>query len=112
MNKSKSLRLKSIVVLILTLFAGNSFSQNPIFSKTLAAAGQSETVFKIDKWGRYSIEVQSPEGAAIQLIDKKTGLREQSGIIGEKNGRIDLFLDFGEYKIISQAHQKGTVPPS
>lgn len=75
------------------------------------AAGLSETVINIEKWGRYSIEVQSPEGTALQLIDKKIGLREQSGIVGETNGRIDAFLDFGQYKIVTQSHSKGKVKP-
>ncbi|NLE00950.1 MAG: hypothetical protein GX640_13875 [Fibrobacter sp.] len=86
MKKNECSTLFLAVVLFLFLYADQTFSQKPVFEKSMDASGLSETVINIEKWGRYSIEVQSPEGTALQLIDKKIGLREQSGIVGETNG--------------------------
>ncbi len=98
--------MKSIAIL-LTMFTA-AFAQTPVFQTAISPAGQSEAVFSISEWGRYSIEAESSEGVALQLIDRKSGLRAQDGVVGEQNGRIDAFFDFGEYKTIAQAHQKGT----
>ncbi|MBN1757154.1 MAG: hypothetical protein JW863_02485 [Chitinispirillaceae bacterium] len=80
---------------------------DPILNKQLPAGRQSDVVLTVKKWGRFSILAESREGTALQLIDRKVGLRKRDGIPGEKNGRIDEFLDFGEYKIVATPHQDG-----
>ncbi len=116
-NRSKDCymqKLRSLVSYflfsILTLMAESSVAQDPIYQKNLPPTGQGEFVFSVDKWGKYSIEAQSPEGVALKLIDRKVGLRDQDGIIGERNGRIDAFFDFGEYKVVTQSHKEGSAP--
>lgn len=109
-NKKKSavFMLASFVAVVLV---GTASAQKPIFEKTLPASGQSETVFRVEKWGRYAITVEGSEGTALKLIDKKVGARQADGLPGERNGRIDDFFDFGEYKIFARSHEKGTVTP-
>ena len=111
MQKTVSLNPLIFVVCLILLSTGFSSAQKPLFEKKLAASGQSKAVFGITRWGRYSIEVESPEGTALKLIDRKSGLRELDGVAGERNGRIDAFFDIGEYKIIARSHEKGTVSP-
>ncbi|MFP4162973.1 MAG: hypothetical protein ACLFQB_00950 [Chitinispirillaceae bacterium] len=110
MQKSK----KSLFIAfstVVALITATPFAQKPVFEKKLSASGQSEAVFNVEKWGRYAITVQSPEGSALKLIDRKVGVRQKNGLVGERNGRIDDFFDFGEYKIIASSHEKGTVSP-
>jgi hypothetical protein len=95
----------SIVVLFLhaTAYPG----AQAILEKQLPAAKPGDIVFTIKKWGRFALVAQSGEGTALQLIDRKSGVRKQDGIPGEKNGRIDEFLDIGEYKIVATPHPDG-----
>lgn len=54
-----------------------------------------------------SIIATSKRGAKISLIDRMAGVIETSGLVGSSDGRIDKFLDAGEYKIIAESDEKG-----
>ncbi len=90
-----------------TILSLNAFATDPIVSKSFSASGNNEFVFEIQKWGRYAVEAKSSVGSMVELYNKKSGLISQSGTIGEKDGRIDLLLDIGEYKVKTNSPRKG-----
>ncbi|OWJ63788.1 hypothetical protein [Inquilinus limosus] len=65
----------------------------------LPAAGQHDTLLRVLQPGRFSIRVSSPSGVAIQLVDMLTGPSEPSGEAGVADGRLDVLLDIGTYKL-------------
>jgi len=81
----------------------------PILSTdTIEAKGRQETLLKVPAPGRYAVTATSDQGTAVSIINKMTGPGPSSGIPGEENGRIDLLLDEGEYKIIARSHKDGS----
>lgn len=83
-----------------------------ILSKSeLPARGRQESILTIRSFGRYAISVKSDQGTGLQLIDRMAGPGTISGAAGERDGRLDLFLERGDYKIITHGHDKasGTV---
>lgn len=69
----------------------------------LPATGRQETILTVPRFGRYSITVTNPQGSALQLIDRLSGPSEVAG-----NGRLDLFLDRGTYKVVVLSPDKGS----
>jgi uncharacterized protein len=70
------------------------------FDKTLfAAKGDNETLMTIGEFGRYAIAVKSEQGTAVQLIDRMAGPGSVDGSAGHSDGRVDAFLDRGQYKV-------------
>ncbi|MBU0551303.1 hypothetical protein KJ940_07385 [Myxococcota bacterium] len=65
-------------------------------------AGESEAVIEVQGFGRYAIQAQSPRGATVRLLDRMTGLSAPAGEVGRVDGRLDVFLERGEYKIVTQ----------
>src|SRR5262249_39184794 len=49
--------------------------------------------------GRFSLRAKSATGVALQLIDMATGPGEVAGTAGTRDGRIDVLLDKGPYKL-------------
>ena len=87
-------------------------SSPAVLSKTeLPARGRQESIFTITKFGRYAVTVKSDQGTGLQLIDRMAGPGTVSGASGERDGRLDLFLERGDYKIVTHGHEKasGTV---
>jgi hypothetical protein len=107
MKTISSVSYRFLPLLLASIFSWNSFATDPITTKSFSASGNNEFVFEIQKWGRYVIEAKSPNGALIELYNKKSGLITQSGTIGEKDGRIDILLDIGEFKVKTSSPQKG-----
>ncbi|VAW62300.1 hypothetical protein MNBD_GAMMA10-2498, partial [hydrothermal vent metagenome] len=83
-----------------------SASVKPV-EKKLKAQGRQQTVLNINRFGRYAILTDSEQGSAVQYIDRMAGPSAIMGYAGETNGRIDAFLDKGDYKIITLSHDKG-----
>lgn len=76
-------------------------------SKTLSAAGRQEALLEITGFGRYAVTVSSRQGTAVQLIDCMSGPSPIMGQPGEQDGRIDRFLDHGEYKVVTFGPENG-----
>ena len=72
------------------------------------ASGRREVILNVREFGRYAVLVKSANGSAIQLVDRMAGPGSLHGRPGEENGRIDAFLDRGEYKIVVWSHELGT----
>jgi len=72
------------------------------------ARGQNETLLHIQKPGRYSIQVRSGQGTRLEVVDRMAGPFASSGIAGIEDGRVDVLLDIGAYKIRLKSHKNGT----
>ncbi len=72
---------------------------------TVPAAGTHSAILKVARFGRYSIRVGSASGTSLQLIDRMAGPGPVDGEAGHRDGRLDLFLERGEYKIVTGGHR-------
>ena len=79
-------------------------------ASTFVATGVHEAILSVPVFGRYAITVKSAQGTALQLVDRMAGPGDVQGAPGGRDGRIDAFLERGDYKIrvISDAHGSGT----
>jgi len=68
--------------------------------ETFPAELNQKTILSVNNPGRYSIRVSSDSGAALRIIDSISGMIGRSGKTGKTDGRIDVFLDKGEYRLI------------
>jgi hypothetical protein len=75
---------------------------------TLLASDRQSTLLRVTRFGRYAITAESPQGTALQLIDRMAGPGAVRGTPGEQDGRLDLFLDRGEYRLVTHGHEKGS----
>ena len=75
---------------------------------SVPAAGRQEAIATVSAFGYYAFTVASPQGTALQLVDRMAGPGRQSGESGSFDGRLDLFLDRGEYKLIAIGHEKAS----
>ncbi len=73
----------------------------------VSARGKHSAVLAIKAFGRYSVTVESSQGVALQSVDRMTGAGPLAGVAGKQDGRLDLFLDKGSYKIVTLASRQG-----
>jgi hypothetical protein len=71
------------------------------------AHGLNETLLHISVLGRYSLQTQSDQGTKIEIVDRMAGPFAAAGSAGEQDGRLDLLLDKGTYKIRLRSHEEG-----
>ena len=71
------------------------------------AHGMNETLLHVGVPGRYSLQAQSDQGTKIEIVDRMAGPFAAAGSAGEQDGRLDLLLDKGTYKIRLQSHEEG-----
>lgn len=72
----------------------------------IEAKGRSAALLTVKRFGRYAVTVKSAQGVALQLIDRMAGPGKTSGVAGEEDGRLDAFLDRGEYQLITSGHEQ------
>ncbi len=92
------------------MFAGLTFAQSfaPALAQPTAIVsavelppqGRQTTYFEAPTAGRYAISAQSKTGVALELIDYMNGPVASDGVPGQRDGRLDRFLDQGRYKLI------------
>lgn len=87
---------------------GQDTSAALINPPTVAARGNQSAILTLKAFGRYSVTVDSSQGVAIQALDRMSGAGIIAGTPGKHNGRLDLFLDRGTYKILTHAAEKGS----
>jgi hypothetical protein len=68
----------------------------------LPAAGRQASLLTVGEPGRYAITATSSQGASLQLVDRMAGPGEIAGVPGESDGRLDLLLDRGEYRVVAR----------
>ncbi len=62
-------------------------------------ARQTDVLLEVTKPGRFSIRAESASGTALQLVDMLTGPGPLVGVEGVRDGRVDVLLDVGTYKL-------------
>ncbi|MEO8505058.1 MAG: hypothetical protein ABI609_14255 [Acidobacteriota bacterium] len=74
------------------------------------AAGRHVARLTVPIFGRYSLAVKSQQGVSLDLVDRMAGALGTDGDAGTADGRLDRFLDRGEYLVIIRGseHAKGT----
>ena len=65
----------------------------------VSAATDAQAILTVDAPGRFSIVSESQTGVALQLVDMITGPGDVFGQAGAHDGRMDLLLDKGTYKV-------------
>ena len=67
----------------------------------VSAAADQDTILHVDAPGRLSIRAESATGVALQLVDMIAGPGDIEGEAGVRDGRLDVLVDQGAYKIRS-----------
>jgi len=99
---------RTVIFFILFVSACSNTVADPTLDRTtLPAIGRQETILTITDFGRYAIMAKSEQGTEVQYIDRMAGPSAINGIAGSVNGRLDVFLDRGTYKIITYSHAEG-----
>lgn len=92
--------------ILFPLFADGAAAGDPacirLEQSTLPARGRQQTLLTVDAFGRYAVTVRSGQGVALQVLDRMAGLGPSSGEPGIKDGRLDLFLERGETRIVTR----------
>ena len=87
---------------------GQTEGELPHLEQTeFAAHGKHETLLHIAAPGRYSLQAKSDQGTEIEIVDRMAGPFAAAGSAGEQDGRLDLLLDKGIYKIRLRSHEEG-----
>lgn len=74
---------------------------------TVPAAGQQRVELDVPRFGRVAVLTRSLQGASVQLVDRAEGPGLSSGSPGRADGRLDLFLEAGQYRLNVQAPESG-----
>ncbi|MCL2183110.1 MAG: hypothetical protein FWB85_06545 [Chitinispirillia bacterium] len=77
-------------------------AQDPIFSTEISARGKREHLIKVNRWGRYLVQAKSTEGVSLEVVDKLSGPFARAGEAGKRDGRVEVFLEAGYYKIFTE----------
>ena len=70
------------------------------------AAGRHSALLTVPRFGRYAVSVKTEEGAALHLVDRMAGPGASEGVAGEQDGRLDMLLERGEYRVVVDGHER------
>src|SRR5215813_6278900 len=68
---------------------------------TVSAAADGQVLLTVEASGRFAIRAESKTGVALQVVDMITGPGDVAGETGVRDGRLDVLLDRGVYKLRS-----------
>lgn len=68
---------------------------------SVPARGKQSATLTVDAFGRYAVTVSSKQGVGLQSVDRMAGAGPVTGEAGKQDGRLDLFLDRGETRIVT-----------
>jgi hypothetical protein len=102
--------MTNLVPLLLALSAAASPAESPVVLErsSVAAAGRQATVLRVSGFGRVALWAKSAQGVALELVDRMAGALGTDGELGERDGRLDLFLSRGEYRVVTEGHAKAS----
>src|SRR6185503_13264296 len=66
---------------------------------SVPAAAEGEAMLTVTAPGRFALRTESRSGVALSLVDMIAGPGEPAGQAGGRDGRLDLLLDTGTYKV-------------
>ena len=111
-GSAKRGRTPPAVGLLLALAAVPALAAPPaepaLSRTTVPARGRQDAILTVPAFGRYAVTVASPQGTALQLVDRIAGPGQAQGTTGKTDGRLDVFLDRGEYQVVAFAPEKGS----
>ena len=81
------------------LGAKRSLLEKTSFDLSSTSTEIPETILRVNEQGQYSIQAESSTGTRIDLVDRMAGVMSSDGQPGSRDGRIDIVLDKGEYKV-------------
>jgi hypothetical protein len=99
--------MRAFLVLGVAFLPGAHALSEPVLDRSaVSAAGRQQALLTVDRFGRYSISVKSAQGTSVQVVDRMAGPRESAGRAGELDGRLDVFLERGEYRLVTEGHAR------
>ncbi len=75
---------------------------------TVGSGDQGDVLLQVSAPGRFAIRAESATGTALQLVDMIEGPGEIAGDAGARDGRLDVLLDVGTYKVRTFRAPKAT----
>jgi len=72
------------------------------------AAGRHHALVEVARFGRYAITVSSEQGVGLQLVGRMEGPGTVVGSPGVEDGRLDTFLDRGQYRVVTHGHDQAS----
>ncbi|HVQ28965.1 MAG TPA: hypothetical protein VMV21_05260 [Vicinamibacteria bacterium] len=100
-----SLRACLLLVALPTALA--AADGDPVLDRpTLPAAGHQRALLTVGRFGRYALAAKSASGTSVQIVDRMAGPGEVAGSAGEQDGRLDVFLERGEYRVLTEGHPR------
>ena len=112
-NRFSPLRYVIPLVTLCVFMRGEQLSAAtaPAWSAKTESRGLHSFVVPIEAWGRYSLRGAGEHPVALAVADKRTGNIGRDGEPGQRNGRIDIFLDKGDYRLTVRG-AKGAAGPA
>jgi hypothetical protein len=96
-----------ILILLLSLIIKTGFAQISIDQNEFSANGRHLAEIVVTKSGMYHIGAESDLGSRLELIDRMKGIIAESGIEGNSDGKIDVILDIGTYRLAVYSVKNG-----
>src|SRR5437867_3618327 len=94
-------RIPPALGILLWLAAAPSLAAPPaeptLSRTTVPARGRQEAILTVPAFGRYAVTVASPQGTALQLVDRIAGPGQAQGTPGKTDGRLAAELNPGLY---------------
>jgi len=75
--------------------------------RSFEARGRNEALLTVPRFGRVALLAKSPQGTGLQLVDRMSGPGPTAGQPGGADGRLDLLLDAGTYKVVTTSSERG-----
>jgi hypothetical protein len=85
--------------LLAALAVAASAEELPVSPPSVSAGGRATATLQLPRFGRVSVACASPAGARLRLLDRMLGVVGEAGVPGQEDGRLDLFLERGEYRL-------------
>jgi hypothetical protein len=99
--------MRAFLLLALALSPLGRAAGEPVLDRAaVPSAGRQKALLTVDRFGRYSISVKSSQGTSVQVVDRMAGPRETAGRAGEEDGRLDVFLERGEFRLLTEGHSR------
>ncbi|MBT3222816.1 MAG: hypothetical protein HN348_27380, partial [Proteobacteria bacterium] len=99
--------MRMVAFLTACCFTWAALAAPPVLTAEEVPPGTQEAVVIIDDFGRFAITATSDQGTSIQVVDRMTGPGTIHGLAGSENGRTDMFLERGDYKLVARSDERG-----
>lgn len=88
----------------------SSTPASPQIASQAPVQQRQDQIISVERFSRYVLKLNSTQGAALQLMDRMAGPGPSDGVVGQRDGRLDVFLGPGEHKVI-KTFATGAQPP-